>query len=135
MHSSVSSRLYVPYAQFPSTTPVARARSSLSTTTSAMNAAVRRIDRDLVLDDVRTLEEDVAQFLAPVRLLTILYGAFGSTALLLAALGVFGTMSYTMWQRRREMAVRAALGADRADVIRLVLKNGSESAPSVWRRV
>jgi putative ABC transport system permease protein len=126
MHSSVSSRLYVPYAQFPSTTLtlVARARSSLSTTTSAMNAAVRRIDRDLVLDDVRTLEEDVAQFLAPVRLLTILYGAFGSTALLLAAFGVFSTMSYTMSQRRREMAVRAALGADRADVIRLVLKDG-----------
>ena len=66
------------------------------------------------------MEADVAQFVAPVRLMTSLLAGFGVVGLLLAGLGVFGTMSYAVSQREREMAVRLALGAGRRDISRLV---------------
>ena len=126
MHDSVAPRIYVAYAQFPtgSVSLVVRARSNTGAATSVMRAAVRAADPALVLDAVRTVEADVAQFVEPVRSITRLFAAFGVTGLLLAALGVFGTVSYTVSQRRREMAVRSALGATRGDLIRLVLGHG-----------
>jgi putative ABC transport system permease protein len=69
------------------------------------------------------MDADLAQFLAPIRLITVLLTAFGLTGFLLAALGLFGTMSYTVSQRQREMAVRTALGADKWDIVRLVFKD------------
>jgi ABC-type antimicrobial peptide transport system permease subunit len=126
MHGSVVSRIYVPYAQFPAAnlSLVVRARGDLASAMAAMQTAVRQTDASLVLDAERTVEDDVAAFVQPVRFITVLFTAFGVTGVLLAALGVFGTMSYAVSQRRREMAVRAALGADRGDLLRLVLGNG-----------
>ena len=72
------------------------------------------------MEDLRTVEADVAQFVAPVRLMTTLLTGFGVAGLLLAALGVFGTMSYAVSQREREMAVRLALGADSRDISGLI---------------
>ena len=60
----------------------------------------------------------MAQFLAPVRLLTVLLGGFGVIGVLLAALGVFGTMSYTISQQRGELAIRSALGASPIALLR-----------------
>jgi ABC-type antimicrobial peptide transport system permease subunit len=77
-----------------------------------------------MIEGLRTVEEDVARFVAPVRLVTTLLAAFGLAGVLLAALGVFGTMSYVVTLREREMAVRSALGATRRDLVRLVLGNG-----------
>jgi len=69
---------------------------------------------------MRTVPDDVGRFVAPVRLVTALLMLFATVGLLLAALGVFGSMSYAVAQRRREMAVRSALGASRLDILRLV---------------
>jgi putative ABC transport system permease protein len=126
MHGSVAPRIYVAYAQLPtrSLSLVVRARDSVGPATSVMQSAVRVTDPSLVLDNVRTVEADVAQFVEPVRSITRLFAAFGLTGLLLAALGVFGTVSYAVSQRRREMAVRSALGATRGDLMRLVLGHG-----------
>jgi ABC-type antimicrobial peptide transport system permease subunit len=126
MHGSVLPRLYVPFTQFPSPSLalVVRARGAIAPAQAAMQAAIRQTDPSLVLDDVGTVEADVARFVEPVRFMTVLFTMFGVTGVLLAALGVFGMMSYAVSQRRREMAIRTALGARRGDILRLVLGNG-----------
>jgi putative ABC transport system permease protein len=119
MHDVPVARVYLPFAQYPngSLTLVVRARGNAERT---LQAAVAASDPALLVEGVRTVEADVAQFVAPVRLMAGLLAGFGGVGLLLAALGVFGTMSYTVSQRQQEMAVRSALGANRADLFRLV---------------
>ena len=71
-------------------------------------------------ESVRTVAADLAQFMAPVRLMTILLAGFAVGGILLAGLGVFGTMSYTVLQQRHDLSIRAALGAGGSDLLRLV---------------
>ena len=125
MHDRLPARVYVPFAQYPNTrmTLVVRARTDIASATRSFQAAVRRADPSLLLEGLRTVEADVAQFVAPIRMLTLLLTAFGIGGLLLAGLGVFGTMSYTVSQRDTEIAIRAALGATRVEILRLVLRS------------
>jgi putative ABC transport system permease protein len=122
MHDTPLATVYVPYAQYPNQTVtiVARARGDVASAVRAVNASVHAVDPALLVEGVRTLEEDVGAFTAPLRFITSVLGAFALTAVLLAALGVFGTMSYTVVQRQHEIAVRSALGAGRAEILRLV---------------
>src|SRR5690349_20232932 len=76
-----------------------------------LDAAVLGTDSTLLVEGVRTLEADAAQFVAPIRMMTSLLAAFAVAGILLSALGVFGSMSYAVSQRGQEMAVRSALGA------------------------
>jgi putative ABC transport system permease protein len=124
MHEGTASRIYLPYDQVPNSEIelVVRARTGVARTIQAMQTTVRNTGANLALDELRTLDADVARYLAPVRSLTILYSAFGIAGFLLAALGVFGAMSYNVSQRRREMAVRAALGADPRNIFLLVVR-------------
>ena len=122
MHDFTVARAYVPFAQHPNgnVTFFVRARGDAGSGGRALEAAVREADPSLMVERLRSLEADVEQFAAPMRLTSALFGAFGITGVLLAALGVFGTMSYTVSQRQRDMAVRAALGAARGEIVRLV---------------
>ena len=122
MHDVPSARVYVPFAQHPNTsiTLVVRARGSLRGAERELRAAISGADPALFAYGVRTVEADVAQFVAPLRMIGALLGVFGILGLLLAALGVFGTMSYLVSQRQRELAIRAALGAGRRDIFALV---------------
>ncbi|MBI3886378.1 MAG: ABC transporter permease [Opitutae bacterium] len=90
----------------------------------AVTAATHQIDAGLALDLPQTLEQQLARQTAPRRATLALTGAFAATAVLLAALGIFGVMSYTVTQRTREIGVRLALGADRGIILRWILRYG-----------
>jgi putative ABC transport system permease protein len=123
MHDVPIARVYVPYAQYPngSVTIVARTHGNASAGMRAIASATHQVDPDLLLDGVRTQEADVAQFVAPVRMMTLLLTAFAVTGVLLAACGVFASMSYAVAQRRNEMAIRSALGAHAQAIVRMVV--------------
>ena len=124
MHDRVTARVYVPFAQYPNArmTIVIRTRHAAAAATRSFQSAVRSADPALLLEGLRTVEDDVAQFVAPIRMITWLLTGFGVGGLLLAGLGVFGAMSYSVSQRGREIAIRAALGATRGEILRLVLR-------------
>jgi predicted permease len=89
---------------------------------------LRALDSELPLARVRTLEELVETTVRPQRFSTTLIGAFGAAALLLAAVGVYGVIAYTVGLRRQEFAIRVAHGARPADIARLVLGNAAGMA-------
>jgi predicted permease len=90
----------------------------------ALRAVVREADERLVADVGVPLEQRLLTTLARPRLYAMLLGGFAGAALIIAAVGLFGLLSYSLSQRSRELAIRAALGARRVDILRLVLRQG-----------
>jgi predicted permease len=123
MHDSLIAMAYVPYAQYPNRTVtiVARTRGDMTAGTRALAAAVHATDPSLLAEGIRSMQDDVAAFTAPLRVITSVLGAFACVAVLLAALGVFGAMSYAVAERQHEIAVRTALGAARGAILRMVV--------------
>jgi putative ABC transport system permease protein len=103
---------------------VVRTTADLSSTMTAVRAAIRSVDPNQPIYDARPMTEVVARTLHGRWLNTVLIGAFAGLALLLASVGLYGVISYLTAQRRREFGVRIAVGARPADVAGLVLKEG-----------
>ena len=129
MHDRAVARAYLPFGQYPNTSGaplqvIVRGRGDEGLLPAALNRSLVAADSALFAENVRTLSADVARFVEPIRLITVLLTIFAALGLLLAALGVFGTMTYNVSQRSRELAIRSALGASRGELTRMVIRNG-----------
>jgi putative ABC transport system permease protein len=118
--------LYVPYRQHSASYMLLTARTTVSplSLATAAREAVLSVDKEVPVEQVSTMDQIIASQFGSLRFPMTLVWVFAGLALLLASLGVFGVMSYSVSQRTHELAIRLALGAGPHDLLKLVLREG-----------
>jgi putative ABC transport system permease protein len=124
--SPTQPEVFLPFPQLASPVLYFTVRSSMDphSLASALRSQIVAANRGQPITDVRTMEERLESASAQTRSMMLLIGVFSATALILAVVGIYGVIAYSVVQRTQELGIRIALGASSADIFRLVIGNG-----------
>lgn len=118
--------LYIPFGQEyqPGMTVMVRTQGDPALLTASVRNEIRGVNKNIPAFTVETMTERIANQVAADRMIAVLLSIFGAGALLLASIGIYGVISYSVAQRTHEIGVRIALGAEQRDILRMIVKQG-----------
>jgi len=126
LEQDTQAQLYLPFSQLPWGDMNLLVRTDVAplAITSAVRTQISAVDNEQPLTDIQTVDDLMDEARTQPRFTMLLVGAFSASALALALIGIYGVLSYSVAQRRQEFGIRLALGADRATILRMVLRQG-----------
>jgi putative ABC transport system permease protein len=126
LENDAQPEMYVPYLQrsWSSMSIVIRTVGDPKSLIDPIRSEVRKLDKDMPLYDIRTMEQLISELVAWPRFRTFLLGIFAAVSLVLSSIGIYGVMSYSVLQRTHEIGLRMALGAQKSDMLKLIVGQG-----------